>query len=173
MKYRQPIMRPQDIVILLKIVCYGNKSWNQLQMSEELFISQSEISQSIARSKYAGLLDDTGKNVRRLGLMEFIQYGIPYVFPQKPGAVVRGIPTAHSAPPLNKIIHSAENYVWPTGKGSLRGHSIIPLYQPVTKTILNDSLLYEFLALVDAIRVGRAREKTIAINELKKSLLNG
>ena len=32
----------------------------------------------------------------------------------------------------------------------------------------NDSKLYELLAPVDAIRIGRAREREIATNELKK-----
>ena len=169
---QQPVMSPQDIVVLLKIITYGNEQWHQLPMAQELHISQSEISKSLARSKFAGLLDASGKKVFRLALMEFLQYGITYTFPQQPGAIVRGVPTAHSTSPLNEIIRREENYVWPSGKGTVRGQSVIPLYPSVTKAVQNDPKLHELLALVDALRVGRAREKEIAIKELKARILN-
>ena len=66
-----------------------------------------------------------------------------------------------------------ESFVWPTGKGKSRGQSIVPLYPSVVEAVLKDEKLYELLALVDAIRVGRAREKEIAINELKSRILHG
>ena len=103
--------------------------------------------------------------------MDFIQYGLPFAFPQQPGNIVRGIPTAHSAPPLNDIIRSDENYVWPYAKGTVRGHSIQPLYNSILKTIEADPMLYQQLALIDAVRVGKARERNIAIDLLKKSIL--
>ena len=172
MKAQQSTMSSLDVVVLLKIITLGDQAWNQISLAESLFISQSEISKSIARSKFARLLDPTGKKVRKLALMEFLQYGISYVFPQQAGAIVRGMPTAHSAAPLNSIIQSEESYVWLMGKGSTRGQSIIPLYPSVMEASQNDSRLYELLALVDSIRVGRAREKEIAIKELKSRLLN-
>lgn len=170
MKTKQTQMKPQDVLLLLKIISMNDKSWNQKPTAEALGMSQSEVSESVARSKYAGLLDTSGKQVMKLSLMDFLQYGIRYAFPQKPGPVVRGIPTSHSASPLNKEIQSTENYVWPYAKGNMRGHSIIPLYISVPKAALKDKDLYELLAMVDALRVGRAREKEIAITELKKRL---
>ncbi len=170
MKTQNQQIKPQDIVLLLKIVSENNPAWNQKPMAEALGLSQSEVSESVARSKYAGLLDPKGKAVMKLALMDFLQYGIRYVFPQKPGPVVRGVPTSHSAPPLKEKIQSTEDYVWPFGKGNVRGHSIVPLYPSVPESALKDEILYELLALVDALRVGRAREKEIAVVELKKRL---
>lgn len=173
MKQKQQIMSPIDIVILLKIVSYGDVPWFQKEMAIKLGISQSEISKSLNRSKFAGLLDPKGKKVMKLALMEFLQYGIRYVFPQQPGAVVRGLPTAHSASPLNRDIKSNEDYVWPYGKGTHRGQSIIPLYPSVPEAAYFDLNLHELLALVDALRVGRARERELAIQVLKKRLRIG
>jgi hypothetical protein len=173
MKSQQQIISPQDIVILLKIVALGDTAWLQNSLAESLRISQSEVSKSLMRSKYAGFLDASGKRVSRLALMEFLQYGIRYVFPQQPGALVRGVPTAHSAPPLNSVIQSEEHYVWASGTGTLRGQSILPLYPSVVAAIKEDAVLYELLALVDAIRVGRAREKELAVHELKKRIVDG
>ena len=171
MRTQQNVMKPQDIVLLLKIISMQNNAWNQQQTAAALGMSQSEVSESVARSKYAGLLDAKGKKVMRLALLEFLQFGIAYVFPQKPGAIVRGIATAHSAAPLNNTIVSEEHYVWPSGKGNLRGQAIIPLYPSVIDAVQKDEVLHEILALVDAIRVGRAREKEIAIKELKIRIL--
>lgn len=166
-------MSPQDVVVLLKIITYGDSRWSQKPLADALCMSQSEISKSLARSKFARLLDPTGKIVRRLALIEFLQYGLAYVYPQQPGPVVRGVPTSHSASPLNKTIQSSESYVWPSGKGKVRGHSIAPLYPSVVDAVQKDEKLYELLALTDALRVGRAREKELAIEELKKRILNG
>ncbi len=164
-------MSPQDIVVLLKIVASADEPWVQIPMAQKLGLAQSEMSRSIARSKYAGLLDDSGRKVRRLALMEFIQYGLPYAFPQRPGSIVRGVPTSHSAQPLRDRIKSQEDFVWPYSKGSHRGHSIAPLYKTVPEVVINDPVLHEYLALVDAIRIGNVREKNIAISELKKRIL--
>lgn len=170
MKTQTTQIKPQDVLLLLKIISEDNPKWNQKPMAEALGLSQSEVSESVARSKYAGLLDPSGKVVMKMAFMEFLQYGLRYVFPQKPGAVVRGIPTSHSASPLKEQIQSTEDYVWPYGKGKVRGHGILPLYPSVPEAALKDEKLHELLALVDALRLGRAREKELAVIELKKRL---
>jgi hypothetical protein len=164
-------MKPQDIVVLFKMISLKDKPWSQLTLADELFMSQSEVSQSIARSKYARLLLHDGKKVMRQSFYEFLQFGLPFVFPQQPGPVVRGVPTSHSAPPLKDYIESEENYVWPSAKGTIRGHSIAPLYPSVVDAVKIDSELYEMLAMADALRVGRARERNFSLKELKKRIL--
>jgi hypothetical protein len=52
----------------------------------------------------------------------------------------------------------------------MRGYAITPIYSSVPKAALNDQRLHELLALVDALRVGRARERQIAGEELKRLL---
>lgn len=163
-------MSPHDVVVLLKIIANGERPSLQQEMSDELGISQSEISKSIQRSKAAGLLDHSGKKVLSNSLLEFLQFGLRYVFPLLPGAVVRGVPTAHSAQPLSLDIAGEEGYVWPSGRGNVRGQSITPLHPSVPEAALKDPKLHELLSLVDALRVGRAREKTLAVKHLKKRL---
>lgn len=165
-------LKPQDIVILLKIIALGDTLWYHHTIAEELKMSQSEVSHSLNRSKYAGLIDSTKKKVNKLAFTELLLNGISYVFPQQPGPIVRGVLTAHSAQPLNEIIKSNENYVWPYAKGLDRGQAIEPLYSTAVQASLKDQNLYELLTLVDAIRVGRTREKELAKTELKKRLLH-
>ena len=170
MRQSQYSMKPQDVVILLKIIALNNDNWQQIPLAHSLKMSQSEVSQSVARSRYAGLLDDNGKKVMRQALYDFLQYGLAVVFPARPGAVVRGIPTAHSTAPLNKEISSGEDYVWPFAKGNVRGHGITPLYASVPQAAMDDEQLHALLALADALRIGKAREKNIAVQELKKRI---
>jgi hypothetical protein len=165
-------MRPQDIVILLKIISKGNTEWLNIDLSDELFISAGEVSDSLRRSSIAGLIDmEKRKNVRRQSLMEFLQYGIRYVFPVQPGTLVNGIPTAHSHSFMKKYFNSEVNYVWPDVRGNERGLSIEPLYKNQILAAKEDANLYLMLALIDVIRVGRVRETNLAIDELKKMIL--
>jgi hypothetical protein len=160
-------MRPQDVVILLKIAIKKDQSWTMKDIAKELEISASEVSESLNRSSFAGLLFQNKKKLMRQTFLEFLQYGLKYVFPQQPGALVRGIPTAHSAKPLSDSIESEATYVWPYHSGEVRGQVIEPLYPSVPKACLNDAKFYEVMALCDALRVGRARERNQAVEELK------
>lgn len=164
-------MRPQDIVILFKIISLGikNKSWQYRDLSASLSISISEISESLSRSEQAGLIN--GKKIARNSFMEFIQYGLKYVFPQKPGPIATGMPTAHSHPFYKERIVSSNPYVWPSFDGSVRGESIEPLHKGVISAASQDEIFYALLASVDIIRAGRVREIKIAIEEIKKYIL--
>lgn len=86
-------MKPQDVLLLLKVVSSDSDYWNQLDMAHTLGLSQSEDSESVSRSKYAGLLDPKDKKVMKQGFFEFLMYGLPYVFPAKPWAMTRGVST--------------------------------------------------------------------------------
>lgn len=177
-------MKAQDIVILLKILALDKQEWRIAGIAEKLKISSSTVFESLERNKAARLLDSSKKKVQKGNLLDFLEYGIKYVFPTEPTNVKAGIPTAHSAPPLSHLI-SAKNdvYVWAVKKAKseknsevanyssipiVMGQSIEPLHKCVVSAVKNDAKLYEMLTLIDAIRVGRTRERNLAIEELKK-----
>lgn len=165
-------MRPQDIVVLLKIIAMDQQGWQNKDLAAELFLSPSEISYSLHRSDAGRLIDySESKTVSRLALMEFIEHGLPYVFPATPGTIVNGVYTAHSHPFMQKQFSSELNYAWPYSKGEVRGLAIKPLYPGQVKAALCDQKLYLMLALIDVIRVGRVREMKVAIEELKRQIL--
>ncbi len=165
-------MRPQDIVVLLKIISLQNNDWRIIDIAHAIDISPSEVSEVLNRCKIAGLIDSNKRNVNLNSFKEFLIYGLKYVFPAEPGATVRGIATAHSAYPINEhIVSGGDEYVWPYGQGDKKGQAIEPLYKTIPQIISKDGqLFYELLVIVDAIRIGRAREIKIAINELEKRL---
>jgi hypothetical protein len=161
-------MRPQDIVILLKIISLRDQAWQNKDLAVSLYLSPSEISLSLQRSAIAGLVNTEKRKVHKLTLLEFIQYGLHVVFPVIPGGIVNGLYTAHSHPSVEQYFHSKEAFVWPDVTGEDRGQALEPLYKEVVKAALNDSNLYKMLALLDIIRVGKTRELQFAIQELKK-----
>lgn len=163
-------MRPHDIVVLLKIIVLKD-AWMNKDLSAGLNISQSEISESLNRSAIAGLISPDKKKVFKNALLSFIEHGLPYVFPAEPGSIEKGIPTAHSAPVMRDAIISNDNYIWPYAQGKLRGQSITPLYPKQVEAVLQDEKLYNMLALIDSVRVGKVREKEKAL-DLLKSYLN-
>ncbi len=84
---------------------------------------------------------------------------------------MRGMPTAHSAPPLSELIQGGqEEFVWPYDHGNMRGQAIDPLYHTVPRAAAEDQCLHRFLSLADALRVGRARERKLATLKLKELL---
>jgi hypothetical protein len=60
--------------------------------------------------------------------------------------------------------------VWPYAEGNTRGYALAPLYRTVPEAALRDPDLYQLLALADAIRDGRARERSLAEKALEKRL---
>jgi predicted transcriptional regulator len=164
-------MRPQDIVILMKILILKDSKWQMRTLAESLNLSISEISESLHRSHIAGLVDVNKKNVFRMSFMEFIEFGFKYVFPQIPGSLVTGIATAHSHEFFKEKIISEINFVWPDNDGDVRGLAILPLYKSITKVVLKDKVLYNLLACLDILRVGKVREKKMALKILKEFIL--
>ena len=59
-----------------------------------------------------------------------------------------------------------DDYVWPHPNGTVRGIGVEPLHPSVPFAAMQDAKLYEMLALFDALRVGRARERGMAHKRL-------
>jgi hypothetical protein len=81
------------------------------------------------------------------------------------------MPTAHAAPPLEgQIIEGDLPPVWPDAEGKVRGVTFEPLHKAAPKAARKDPALYELLALIDAVRDGRVRERQLAEKELSARL---
>lgn len=164
-------MKPQDILILLKKTTSKGHNLSCRKLAESLGMSASSVSESLERCRKAQLLDRNKKRVNALALLEFLCHGVMYVFPVELGRVIRGVPTYISASPMKEqITDNGECYVWRYARGTGRGHQIEPLYASVPEAVQDDEELYQLLVIVDALRMGRAREKKIAVEELTKRI---
>jgi len=167
-------MQGQDIAILLKLAITGETPPQSRSLAESLFISPSEVSKAMKRCAEAGLLQVAGKEkrVNRSGLMEFLSHGLRYAFPPERGSMARGVPTAGAAEPLkSRLLEDREPpAVWPYAQGKVRGISLAPLYKGAPPAALFDPKFYSVLALCDAIRSGRTRERNLAVELLGKEI---
>jgi hypothetical protein len=157
--------------VLLKLAVVGGE-WSYPSLAHAVGMSASEVHGAIRRAADSGLMNLSTKRPNRQALLEFLVHGLRYVFPAERGGITRGLPTAHAAPPLkDRIAPGGEAPpVWPDPQGEVRGEELRPLYRSVPAAARQDAALYELLALVDAIRAGRARERAIAIDELRRRL---
>lgn len=207
-------LKPQDFLVALKLVAWGEQRWTYARLAQELGISVSEAHACIKRGLQAGLLlpnrdsppqpsnanDSVGigvhesvgiyrvtrKRVRRSGLpgsdaladnvvrphghnlAEFALHGAKYAFPAVKLPLVVGVPTSHSAPAFAGVFApGSTDFVWPHPNGSVRGVGVEPLHPSVPFAATQDAKLYEMLALFDALRVGRARERGMALERLQ------
>lgn len=169
------MLKPQDIVVVLKLVALGKSKWTYAQLAYWLGMSQAEVHAGVKRLLAAGLvMKDVQAQVRpiRRALEEFLVHGVKYSFPPVRGGITRGVATGSSAPPLSKEFAQSEELppVWPDPHGPVRGLEFSPLYRSVPKAAQQDNKFYELLVLVDAIRGGQARERNMAIEKLKTRL---
>ncbi|MBU0747349.1 MAG: hypothetical protein KKB08_15910 [Gammaproteobacteria bacterium] len=213
-------LKPQDFLVALKLVAWGEQRWTYARLAQELGISVSEAHACIKRGLLAGLLlpnrepppaASTGgpdanmmgsdlaaqepmgiyrvtrKRVRRAALpddaeaaadnpvrpharnlAEFALHGAKYAFPAVKLPLVAGVPTSHSAPAFAGVFApGSTDFVWPHPNGTLRGVGIEPLHPAVPFAAMQDAKLYELLALFDALRVGKARERGMALERLQ------
>ncbi len=165
-------LKPQDVVVLLKLVSLGDAAWSYPKVAVDLSMSPSEVHASVRRATQAGLMHEASRAVNRSALLEFLVHGVKYVFAPERGGMTRGLPTAHSAPPLRAHFSKSSEapVVWPDPEGTVRGEELEPLYRSVPAAARADAQLYEWLALVDAVRAGRARERELAIKEVRRRL---
>ncbi len=173
------MLKSQDCLILLKLLANQDKAWSQRQLSKELLISLSEVNSGIKRLIVSGLLRKTEESqlVPILAAAEeFIISGLKYSFPTKLGEYTRGMPTAVAAPLFKDkiVLGNDPTPVWPYAFGENKGVALNPLHPSVPKSLHEhpDEPFYELLVLVDTIRIGRARERNIAIKLLKERLHN-
>jgi len=169
------MLKPQDILVLLKLVTMGVRPWSYASLAVEVGMSPSQLHSSIKRSLAAQLAVREGERIVPYfrNLEEFLLHGLKYVFWAERGDLIRGMPTAYAAPPLAQLIVADDTEpppVWPDPEGEVRGISFLPLYKMALRAARSDSDLYELLALVDALRSGRIRERQIAEQEVKKRL---
>ena len=112
-------IKPQDILIMLKLVIAPRQS--QKELATSLFISQAEISHGIKRLKQAQLINSAGQVVAE-SCVEFVVHGLKYMCPAELGPLSSGIPTAFAHPDFKYVRYSESSiYIWPWVPGKKKG----------------------------------------------------
>jgi len=164
-------LEPVDLLVLSKLFIQGGAPWTIRSVAIDICLSDSEIHRSLRRCEAARLLNREERSVLKRNFEEFILHGAKYAFPADLGGPTIGLPTSYGAPPLNKHIVSDQAVpVWPDSEGPVAGYALAPLHKAVVCAARKDSALYEILALIDVMRSGRAREVSLATEEIVRRL---
>lgn len=165
------MLQPLDLLLALKIAV-NEKPFTQTMLGYELNVSVSQINRALNSCAKSGLVDRKNLRVSRLALFELISHAVKYIYPVSAGPIERGMPTAYAASPLKELMgDNNDTVVWPDPEGEVRGESVKPLYKTAPFAAQRDEKLYEALALIDALRIGRARERNIAVDLLNTMLV--
>lgn len=167
-------LKPQDVVLAFKLLSQQGSAWTQPELARSLHLSASEVNHGLKRLAACQLYNSRERRVIRRNFEEFLVSGLRYVFPAQLGLWGRGMPTALSASALASKLRLGEEdaIVWPTEeyKRAVRGRMLAPLYRTAPLAAAEDPELHELLALADALRIGRARERALAKEALAKRL---
>jgi DNA-binding Lrp family transcriptional regulator len=166
------VLKPQDVYVVLKIASGNSERPPFAQLARELSMSSSEVHASVQRAEACHLLHGpTLKNRPNFAaLEEFLVHGLKYVFPAERGSMTRGVPTSYAAEPLRSLVAQGSEPVpvWPSAEGTQRGIAFEPLHKGAPRAALQDPTFHRYLAITDALRDGRVRERKIAQTELRR-----
>ncbi|HEU4459823.1 MAG TPA: hypothetical protein VFR90_11925 [Methylibium sp.] len=169
-------LKPQDLLVLLKVAAHPPQRWTYAALGEALAMSASEVHGSVKRAVASGLAVAPSRgewSPVRPNLLEFVLHGVRYVWPATAGPVKRGVPTAFAVEPLAELLTATpkEAPVWAHPNGSAKGPTLSPLYRTAPQAALADAALHRLLALLDALRIGRARERSLAAKLMEAELM--
>jgi hypothetical protein len=171
---RQPTLRPQDVVVCLKLAISPYRRFTLSELAKEVVLSVGEIHLSLRRLRTSALVaaTDGAHTALKSNTLEFVLHGVRYAFPAKIGPMSQGVPTGLAATSSRSAIVESDEalLVWPDIHGEHRGQAITPLYPGVSAAARLDPALHAALGAVDAIRAGRAREREIASELLLRVL---
>lgn len=171
-------LKPVDLLLLYKAVACPGEKWTYAALGEALGLSASQAHRGVQRAVAAGLAVMRGRGdwaPVRPALLEFAVHGARYVWPAPLGAVKRGVPTSFGTAPLAQAltVREGEAPVWAHPGGTHKGPTLSPLTRSAPQAALADPALHELLALQDALRSGRARERELAAKLLRQRLGGG
>lgn len=169
-------LKPQDLLVLLKVAAHPPQRWTYAALGEALSMSASEAHASVRRAVASGLAVAPARgewSPVRPNLLEFMLHGVRYIWPATPGPVKRGVPTAFGAEPLasQMTVAPGEAPVWAHATGNAKGPTLPPLYRTAPQAALTDPALHRLLALLDGLRIGRARERNLAAKLMQAELM--
>jgi hypothetical protein len=173
-------LAPLDLLVAMKIALHDGEPASMRRLADELGSSKSSVGNSIRNLVRLGLVKEDeaphGKSLKRVRvdkrlLRDCLEHSVRWIAPAEIGDFELGLPTAHAAKPLaDKLRGDADPLVIPLAHGPMRGRAVTPLHDLAPAAAAKDPKLHRLLALVDALRVGRARDRQLAREELRACL---
>lgn len=165
------MVKGQDILVLLKLL-REPEDWTVRSLGASLELDPAGVHRALRRLEEARLVDAKQRRVNRSSADEFLVHAVKYLFPPEQGGATRGVPTAWAASPLKQELAPVDEPppVWPDPRGRVRGIALEPLHHGAVQLARKDPRLAEDLALIDAVRLGDGRVRSLAAKLLSQRL---
>jgi hypothetical protein len=165
---------PVDLLVVMKLAAHEGEPTSLRQLEEDLGLSKSAVANSLQRLRGLSLLSAGPLHscrVNRFLLRDCLEHAVRWIAPASVGDFELGLPTAHTTEPLkDKLAGDEDPVVIPLRHGPLRGRAVSPLHPLAPAAAAKDPKLHRLLAIVDALRIGRARDRQLAAAELRACL---
>jgi hypothetical protein len=165
------MIKGQDVLVLLELLDEP-EDWTVRSLGVPVGLDPASVHRALKRLGEVHLVDRERQQVNRANTEEFLVHSLKYLFPVRQGGLSRGMPTAWAAPPLDDELAPTDEPppVWPDSKGRARGVALEPLHENAPESARRDPKLARRLALIDAIRLGDGRIRSLAAERLSESL---
>ena len=167
------MLKPQDTLIALKTWADSQRGlhWPLRESALYIGISASEFSKGLKRLEASSLL--VARNDQRFvepnALLEWLCYGVRYAYPAQSSGFGRGMPTSWNCEYLvSEMVSPTPAMIWQQPGGEVEGVIIEPIHASAPFAASQNELMYQALAVIDAIRLGKPRELAIARDILTK-----
>ncbi|GEM46657.1 hypothetical protein [Deinococcus cellulosilyticus] len=166
-------LKDQDVLLLVVLTSTSAPPQGYQGLADFTGISLSETHSSIKRLDRSGLVHkgEVGFKAHSQRALEFFLHAIKYLYPPEYGPETRGVATLHHVLPFSEHFpEETPRTVWPDAEGTQRGTALIPIHKYAPSIARNHPQVHQTLALLDALRAGRNRERTLAEKHLSKRL---
>lgn len=170
------MVSPPDIYVLAGLVAAGDQPWTYRELAKRLDVPVPLVQRALKRAAAADLYQPDLQAVHLPNFEEFLLHAIRFVAPAHLGAVVPGVPAAWAAPPMSgRIVEAGAELppVWPSALGRVRGQALPPLHGAAVAASQRDLRLAELLALIDSLRAGDVRVRSVAGDVVRDWLREG
>lgn len=166
-------MGASEIYVLAGALASKRKKPTLRELAAELHVNPTFVHRALRRAEQAGLYDGAEKRVNEPNFQELVAHSARYIAPVRLGALTPGVPTAWASAPVSKQIRQTGSEpppVWPDASSRKRGQALKPLHPSAPAASRENQKLAELLAIIDSVRAGDVRVRSVATDALHKAL---
>jgi len=166
------MLKRSDIYVLSGLIVHQG-DWSYRSLAERLHVPHPLVQRALGRAQDSGLYSVGRRRVHVPHFEEFAIHALRFVAPVQLGGLVPGVPAAWAVEPMASAIRSSASEpppVWPSARGQVRGQAVEPLHGAAPEAIDGWPELSRILSLLDSLRVGDVRVRSVAADFLSTDL---
>jgi hypothetical protein len=161
-------MKPQDILIALKILANPDTPFRQMDLALSLHLSISEISRALNRLASQHLYIKANKTIAVPQFLYFIEHAAPFIFRLNRTGPTSGNPLFQSQWVQQNRYNPPIQWGWEGHHGTQNLHGYSPFHKSVPKACAKDSAFRRMVLLFEHSLITEGDERNRALVQLRK-----